>query len=785
MIGSPRTAVPPTTRAELAELRTLLGVTFDRSRVAALATDRGQVIVAANRRAEMLLTGSRSSLLGRSATEFRVGDVAPAIDQQAADFRSGAIDQVDRELELRTESGHRLTVALSADMVTISNGQRFALIQFEEKGGSEPELTTGELRYRLLAANLPESSVIMFDRDLRVTLALGEGLIKNGYEPALLTGNRLEDVLPAKGFAILEPYYRDAIAGVCADFDYLSPSSGLQFRVRALPVTDPDGRIVGGMALSGDISADRTRQSQIEQFHRLSPVGICTFTVGSGWYFDQDLLALWGMASATDVGQRLRRLVLPDDLMALEAAAQRLQLVGGRSSLAYRIRHGRTGQVRWLRCTFESVVDDGTLLSATATHMDVTDPQITFSGDAGISAQAANDQRAMLLRQITDAIATARSGPEDALHSIANLASADLDAAAVLRVLTEDLQQVEVDVTSHPDPRTRAAISTAMTMSTQCFEPGPIRDDVIRQARIVSSVGPLNKLANHTRFAQQTGWRIEHSITAPIRHQGKVLGLFSVIRSDPNHPYAIGDENLVQVLADFAGGAIAEHRVRASMEREASRRLEELTVQQRELLEELAGMELRERSRIADSIHEEPIQLIVAAAMRIDLLRMGMGDADEVELDRLAVLLEESVDWLRTLTQIDLAPPDLSQGLLDALRKLGRIIFGSGGRLQITGPATVPLSPPATTAAYRIVREALLNAKAHARAEHVEVFIEENDTRVAFTITDDGIGGTGMPGPGHLGLATMKMRAEAEGGQLHIRSKPGGGTTVVLILPAG
>jgi signal transduction histidine kinase len=474
--------------------------------------------------------------------------------------------------------------------------------------------------------------------------------------------------------------------------------------------------------------------------------------------------------------------ILADDRLAVTAARERVLTTGGLSSLSYRIQHGKTGQVRHLQCTFESTVEDGVVMTATATHVDVTETVVAMEIADMLKSEAAADQRAMLLRRISDALAAAYLGPEGPLHSIADLAAADLNAAAVLRVLTPDLLAVELDVTSHPDERIRSTIADAMTRSTQCFEPGPVRDEVIRKGRIVSS-DQTTRPANHDRFVEQTGWRFEHSITAPMRHNGRVLGLFCVLRLDPASHFEIGDEHLVQVLADRAGSAIAEHRVRTDLEREGAQRLQELTEQQRELLEELAGMELRERSHMAESIHDEPIQLIVAAAMRIDTLRMGRSGSDGEELDRLAALLESSVDWLRNLIQVDLAPPDLTYGIGGALQNLADGLFDRSRPLQIVGPMNVNLSPPTTAAAYRILREALINTHKHAHARNVAVRIAPLDSMVVFSVTDDGVGTADTTGPGHLGLATMRARAEAEGGQLHIHSAPGAGMTTVLTLP--
>ena len=625
--------------------------------------------------------------------------------------------------------------------------------------------------------------MLIFDHDLRLQLAVGEALPRNGYDPSDLAGQLLSDVVTGKMLVELEGPFREALAGHGTDFDYVSPGNGRRFRVRTRPVADLSGSVVAGLVVSEDVSADRNRQSKLEQIHRLSRLGSCWFDRRSGWTFDAELLELWGVESAANPSEVIERQVLLEDRIAVQAARERCLTLGGQSSFSYRVRHGKSAEERHFQCTFSSTLDaDGIMVSATATHVDVTDSVVAVEIAELVKAEAAADQRSMLLRRISDELAAAYSGPEGPLHSIADLAAADLSAAAVLRILTADQQTVELDVTSHPDEQVRSEIARNMRISRQCFEPGPVRDQVIRQGEIISTVGRVAVGAAHDRFYEQTGWRTVHSITAPIRHDGLVLGLFSVIRKDPDAPFEKADEHLVQVLADRAGSVVAEHRVRQLVEREGEERLAELSEQQRELLSELAGMETRERSQIAESIHDEPIQLIVAAAMRIDFLRNAAPGGDD-ELNRLATLLESSVDWLRNLIQVDLSPPDMTRGIGEALRELADGIFGGNRPLQIVGPMDVNLTPSANAAAYRILREALINAHKHAHAETVTLRIEQLDRMVVFSVSDDGVGAGDLAGPGHLGLATMRARAEAEGGQLHVQSTPGAGTTIVLTLP--
>lgn len=104
--------------------------------------------------------------------------------------------------------------------------------------------------------------------------------------------------------------------------------------------------------------------------------------------------------------------------------------------------------------------------------------------------------------------------------------------------------------------------------------------------------------------------------------------------------------------------------------------------------------------------------------------------------------------------------------------------------VRVIGPTNVGLNPPAKATAYRIMREALVNARKHAQAGHVTLRLEEHDGSVVLSLTDDGVGAASLKAePGHFGLATMRARANAEDAQLHIDSTPGLGTTVVLTLP--
>ncbi|MBM6402534.1 PAS domain-containing sensor histidine kinase [Phycicoccus sonneratiae] len=194
-------------------------------------------------------------------------------------------------------------------------------------------------------------------------------------------------------------------------------------------------------------------------------------------------------------------------------------------------------------------------------------------------------------------------------------------------------------------------------------------------------------------------------------------------------------------------------------------------------------IESRERSLLAEVVHDEPLQLVVAAMLRLEVLEPRLAPDLSEPVDQVVSLLEQSVERLRNLVAA-LSPPDLSDGLAPGLRTLADGIFmGTPTTVEVVDALGVPLAAETQARAYRILREALVNARRHARAAQVVVDLEERDGDVVLSVADDGVGGAvPNPDPGHLGMTSMATRAEDLGGRLRIESPPGGGTTVSLVL---
>jgi PAS domain S-box-containing protein len=207
-----------------------------------------------------------------------------------------------------------------------------------------------------------------------------------------------------------------------------------------------------------------------------------------------------------------------------------------------------------------------------------------------------------------------------------------------------------------------------------------------------------------------------------------------------------------------------------------------------ELLDHLIRAQENERARIAADIHDDTIQVLAAANLRLAQLRNRLSDPDELAiLDKLGKTLGMALGHLRQLI-FDLRPTSLEHGgVAAALRViLDQMRADLGIAYQLTDGCTGLARPPATVLIYRTAAEALMNVRKHSRASTVRVQLRDVDGGCLAQIGDDGVGyhpADVERRPGHAGLTLIRERAELAGGWCRIESAPGAGTMVEFWIP--
>jgi signal transduction histidine kinase len=206
----------------------------------------------------------------------------------------------------------------------------------------------------------------------------------------------------------------------------------------------------------------------------------------------------------------------------------------------------------------------------------------------------------------------------------------------------------------------------------------------------------------------------------------------------------------------------------------------------------LVAAQEAERRRISEDIHDDTLQVMVAVQLRLEML---LAEVDEPglrdEVGQLAQIVAAATSRLRKLT-FDLRPPMLNEhGLAETLRSsLRELEDERGGVWELEDRLTAEPGDEPRAILFRIAQEALANVRKHADATRVRVALHEVDGGILLVIHDDGRGMPGAAGaaadpiPGHLGLQTMRERAELAGGSFSVSSREGSGTWVEAWIPA-
>ncbi|WP_405419920.1 ATP-binding protein [Streptomyces erythrochromogenes] len=196
-----------------------------------------------------------------------------------------------------------------------------------------------------------------------------------------------------------------------------------------------------------------------------------------------------------------------------------------------------------------------------------------------------------------------------------------------------------------------------------------------------------------------------------------------------------------------------------------------LTVSRSVLLEDVVSAESRERRAVAESVHDGPLQTVLAVRQDLGQARKA-ADGGPAFVDRAYELLADVERELRQVS-VTLHPSVLEQaGLAAAVRTLAETASERGG---ITVDCALDRTPrtPADPMLFGAARELLGNVVRHARATHARVGLRDTGTAVILEVQDDGVGVD--PGlladrlaEGHIGMASQRARIEALGGRMEL-----------------
>ncbi len=382
-----------------------------------------------------------------------------------------------------------------------------------------------------------------------------------------------------------------------------------------------------------------------------------------------------------------------------------------------------------------------------------------------VESQRDELERAVHQLEATTEFARAVGGETDLeriLETVVKRGRALVEARSLLILLCEHEHLVPASVAGEgAGALSQARIPIAGSIPGQVLE--------AREPRRIQDLDPsLMARPGH----QETGVT---ALLVPLVYRGESLGVLAALEPlGRDSGFSDDDE---QVLVPFAASAATAVATAQSVAEGRTR-------------DSIAATE-RERGRWARELHDESLQSL--AGLRVLLSRARRCEPGEID-----ALLEQGIDQVDSaIAEMRRLIADLRPTVLDELG-LGPALEALGERTVTAGVLDVEMNVDLDVhdgeegrlvteiedTVFRLVQEALNNVVRHGETDSARVDVTDSGETLRVRISDSGRGFDPSAKSEGFGLVGMRERVELAGGELDLRSEPGGGTTVEATFPA-
>lgn len=273
---------------------------------------------------------------------------------------------------------------------------------------------------------------------------------------------------------------------------------------------------------------------------------------------------------------------------------------------------------------------------------------------------------------------------------------------------------------------------------------------------------------------RSSGFPVNHPdmkrfLGVPIIVGQQLYGMLYLTDRIDGEPFDAQDQWLIESMAGYAALAIAGTQIREQQQHLAL---------------------LQERERISMDLHDGIIQSIYAIGMNLELARTQEDfDPDSLSdvIEDLNGIIEEIRSYIHDLKTRNFQQKSVYECVVDMVNRLhvpGHLA------VEIDAPRDIkmPFSSSTYEALCQMANEAISNVVRHAHASKIRISASHNDRLFRLTIVDDGEGfDPNQPvvnrSSGGLGLRNIQQRARIHGGNIHIDSNHGRGTSITLNIP--
>jgi signal transduction histidine kinase len=212
---------------------------------------------------------------------------------------------------------------------------------------------------------------------------------------------------------------------------------------------------------------------------------------------------------------------------------------------------------------------------------------------------------------------------------------------------------------------------------------------------------------------------------------------------------------------------------------ERAAEVERLSSDRDRLLSELLQAEGRERARLAESLHDGPLQRLVA-------LRQDAADSAPFPPDAITDQLDAAIAEARAIISA-FHPAAVRELGFEASLRAAIAPFPAARKVDLTVRGSADEELLADTPLVAVAQELVVNAVKHARPSVIDVDLALSDEGIVLEVSDDGVGidagSSRAVQAGHVGLALVRRRVEDAGGAFEIATRADGGTRSRAVLP--
>jgi signal transduction histidine kinase len=271
-------------------------------------------------------------------------------------------------------------------------------------------------------------------------------------------------------------------------------------------------------------------------------------------------------------------------------------------------------------------------------------------------------------------------------------------------------------------------------------------------------------------------------LTIPLEARGQMLGVINLLCTEDT-VLSRDDMDLLTSIGAQVSEIVANAWLRL--------KLKEKELARQALLESLVRAQEEERRRLARELHDGAGQTLTSLLVQLKTLEKKNSSSDLAPaLEGMQEIVSQTIEQIRTLSY-RLRPAALEEfGLSTALETLMQEAAQNSG-LKVSCECTLgdyKLQEEVEVTLYRITQEGLTNVLRHASATEVRLEVKSVEDGIQLCIEDNGVGFDpahlpGKPSKRHLGLVSIRERAEMLGGTLDVYTAPHKGTTIQVFIP--